>query len=148
MLFLSVLSVAPFMRKGWSWSVVIEAVWVAELKMFTVSPSDRQVRGLPALVLSVNRPIQFRQGCCSLVVKNTASRIRSMFESWLHHLTCCKTLCISSPEPQFPHLKNGDVNKCYHSRRMVAKIASPWPRVSTQSMFTIPVVVVVVIPGH
>lgn len=47
MLFLSVLSVAPFMRKGWSWSVVIEAVWVAELKIFTVSPSDRQVRGLP-----------------------------------------------------------------------------------------------------
>lgn len=56
MLFLSVLSVAPFMRKGWSWSVVLEAVWVAELKIFTVSPSDRQVRGLPALVLSVNRP--------------------------------------------------------------------------------------------
>ena len=76
-----------------------------------------------------------------------ASRIRSMFESWLQHLTCCKTLHIISPEPQFPHLINGDDNKGYHSRRMVTKIASPWPRVSTQSMLTLPVVVVV-IPGN
>ena len=78
-----------------------------------------------------------------------ASRIRSMFESWLRHLTCCKTLHGISPEPQFPHLKNGDDDKCYYSRRMVAKIASPWPRVSTQSMLAISmVVVVVVIPSQ
>lgn len=71
-----------------------------------------------------------------------ASRIRSMFESWFRHLTCCKTLHVISPEPQSPHLKNGDDNKCYHSQRMVAKIASPWLRVSTQSLLTIPMVMV------
>ena len=56
MLFEYVLAVAPFMRKGWSWSVVIEAIWVTELKIFTVLPSNRQSLVVPALVLSVNRP--------------------------------------------------------------------------------------------
>ena len=56
MLFVCVLSVAPFMRKGWSWSVVSKAVWVAQLKIFSVSPSNRQSLVVPALVLSVNRP--------------------------------------------------------------------------------------------
>ena len=56
MLFVYVLSVAPFLRKGWSWSVVIEALWVAKLKIFTAQPSNRQSLMAPALVLSMNRP--------------------------------------------------------------------------------------------
>lgn len=56
MLFVYVLSGAPFLRKGWSWSVVIEAIWVAELKIFTVRPFNRQSLMAPALVLSMNRP--------------------------------------------------------------------------------------------